>query len=465
VHRALLGVNIIKATITGNDSLSKRILLDIDNGAKVSEIPSLYPISLDQAKKLSQFKKLLDLTKQNLEEEYYNRLQLLGIKSSPLSPLFRQADWGGIIEILSVVTDETTRDELQLLITALKKKRERIFELKEKADLTLSELEDADKSLRAKEKELIQMRKEMNEIMSIFNKYLEPFRSFLAEYLGLYEGELVLAKRLNVNWQQSLWKDGIIVYDEMLYVFFIKNLSDFVESLMSRHKRGLEYRWNPDQDINRITKLTSWSDMPYDGKYKIPAAFSNPIMNSINEVNSELEKIRNKKLVIAQELKKMKNKTVQSYMKMAEVSDYLSTRDIKLHKELQNKALKWLFQRGFISVAEFTLPNGKRADIFAYNESQIVIFEIKVSQGDLATDQKWMEYLPYCHEFYFLTPSDLEMAATQKVKEVNCGQYVETANSIKIIRPDERNVEQVNHDDELKFAAGQLLSRKFIYGY
>ncbi|KAA9013055.1 MmcB family DNA repair protein [Niallia endozanthoxylica] len=458
-------MNIIKATITGNDSLSKRILLDIDNGAKVSEIPTLYPITLDQAKKLSQFKKMLDLMKQNLGEEYYNRLQLLGIKSLPLSSLFRQADWGGIIEILSVVTEETTRDELQLLITALKMKRERIQEFKEEADVTLSELEDTDKSLRAKEKELIRLSKEINGKMSMFNKYPEPFRSFLAEYLGLYEGELVLAKRLNVNWQRSLLKEAIIVYNKMLYMFFIKDLSSFVESLMSRHKRGLEYRWNPDQDIKRITKSTPWEDVPYNGKYRVPTSFSDSLVNSINEVNHKLEEIQNKKLATEHEFKKMKNKIVQSYMEMAETSDYLSTRDIKRHKELQDKALKWLFQRGFIAVTELTLPNGKKVDIFAYNESQIVIFEIKVSQGDLTTDQKWMDYLPYCHEFYLLTPSDLKMTAALKIKEVNCGQYVETANSIKLIRPDERIVKQVNYDDKLKFTAGQLLSRKFIYGY
>lgn len=455
----------MKATTTGNDPLSKRILLDLGRGVKVSEMPSLYPISLDQAKRLSRYKKLLDLAKENLKEEYYNRLQLLGIKSLPLAPLFRQADWGGLAEILSVVTDETKRDDLHLLITALNEKRERILEFKETADLTLSELEDADRDLREKEKELLQLHKEMNERIGMFNKYPEPFRSFLGEYLGLYEGELVLAKRLNVNWQRSLRKDEIIVYDEMLFLFFVRDFNSFVESLISRHNRGLEYHWNPDKDIERLTKRTPWADVPNDGKYKIPTAFNDPFVSSINKVNLELEEIQKRKLSIERELKNMKNKTVQSYMEMANVSDYLSTGDIKRHKELQDKALKWMFQRGFIAVAEFTLPNGKRADIFAYNESQIIIFEIKVSHGDLTTDQKWMDYLPYCHDFYFLTPSDLQFTVTKKIRDSKCGQYVETANSIKLIKPDERNIQQVNQKDELKFAAAQLLSRKFIYGY
>ena len=99
----------MKATITGTDTLSKRILLALDSGLRVSKVPEHYPVSLDQVKRLSRFKKMLEAAKENLEEEYYERLSLLGIKSLPLSHLFKQSDWGGIAEILSVVTDETTR--------------------------------------------------------------------------------------------------------------------------------------------------------------------------------------------------------------------------------------------------------------------------------------------------------------------------------------------------------------------
>ena len=42
----------MKATITGSDDLSKRILIDLNSGIKVSQIPDLYPISLDQAKEI-----------------------------------------------------------------------------------------------------------------------------------------------------------------------------------------------------------------------------------------------------------------------------------------------------------------------------------------------------------------------------------------------------------------------------
>src|SRR3954467_2199672 len=145
----------MQATITGVDPLSKRILLDLNKGKKVSEIPDHYPVSIDQAKRLSRFNNMLGLAKENLEEEYYNRLQLLGIKCLPLSPLFRQFDWGGLKEILSVVTDETKRflfvkkkkkkkKKKKIKIVFKKKKKKKIYEFKENADFTFSQLEDAE---------------------------------------------------------------------------------------------------------------------------------------------------------------------------------------------------------------------------------------------------------------------------------------------------------------------------------
>ena len=64
-----------------------------------------------------------------------------------------------------------------------------------------------------------------------------------------------------------------------------------------------------------------------------------------------------------------------------------------------------------------------------------------------------------------MKPVELKDEAIAKTKFSHCGQFIETSNSIRLIRADERNVEGVNQDNELKFAAAQFLSRKFIYGY
>jgi hypothetical protein len=51
---------------------------------------------------------------------------------------------------------------------------------------------------------------------------------------------------------------------------------------------------------------------------------------------------------------------------------------------------------------EFTLRNGRRADVIALTPAgQFTIVEIKSSVADFRADQKWSDYLPFCDFFYF----------------------------------------------------------------
>lgn len=61
-----------------------------------------------------------------------------------------------------------------------------------------------------------------------------------------------------------------------------------------------------------------------------------------------------------------------------------------------------LLQLGLTAIAEFVLPNGRRADLVALAKSgEIWIIEIKSSVEDFRTDTKWREYAPYCDRFFF----------------------------------------------------------------
>jgi hypothetical protein len=65
---------------------------------------------------------------------------------------------------------------------------------------------------------------------------------------------------------------------------------------------------------------------------------------------------------------------------------------------------------GFAPLAEFRLPNGRRADIAGLcAKGRLIIAEIKSCQADFDVDQKWAEYLPFCDEFYFAVSSDFPM--------------------------------------------------------
>lgn len=45
----------------------------------------------------------------------------------------------------------------------------------------------------------------------------------------------------------------------------------------------------------------------------------------------------------------------------------------------------------------------RRADLFAFSTKlDVVICEVKSCAADFDTDHKWIQYIPYCHRFYFV---------------------------------------------------------------
>jgi hypothetical protein len=68
--------------------------------------------------------------------------------------------------------------------------------------------------------------------------------------------------------------------------------------------------------------------------------------------------------------------------------------------------------RGFSSLPELSLTDGRRADIAAVNsDSEVLIVEIKSCAADFRADRKWRDYVACCDRLYFAisehTPADL----------------------------------------------------------
>jgi hypothetical protein len=68
--------------------------------------------------------------------------------------------------------------------------------------------------------------------------------------------------------------------------------------------------------------------------------------------------------------------------------------------------------RGYSSVTELALTDGRRADIVAVNsEGEVLVVEVKSSPTDFRTDRKWRDYAACCDRLYFAisehTPADL----------------------------------------------------------
>jgi hypothetical protein len=62
-------------------------------------------------------------------------------------------------------------------------------------------------------------------------------------------------------------------------------------------------------------------------------------------------------------------------------------------------------QLGQVTMPEFTLGNGRRADVIALApDGGLTIVEIKSSVADFRADQKWPDYEDFCDRFYFAVP-------------------------------------------------------------
>ena len=58
--------------------------------------------------------------------------------------------------------------------------------------------------------------------------------------------------------------------------------------------------------------------------------------------------------------------------------------------------------RGFSSLTELPLTDGRRADIAAINrDGEVLIVEVKSSPADLRADRKWRDYVACCDRLYF----------------------------------------------------------------
>lgn len=65
-------------------------------------------------------------------------------------------------------------------------------------------------------------------------------------------------------------------------------------------------------------------------------------------------------------------------------------------------ATRALTQRGFATLAEVPLADGRRADILALGrDGTLVVVEIKSSVADFRADRKWPEYRQWCDRLYF----------------------------------------------------------------
>jgi len=76
-------------------------------------------------------------------------------------------------------------------------------------------------------------------------------------------------------------------------------------------------------------------------------------------------------------------------------------------RHVMRGARRLLRAGGFAVLAEFPLPNGRRADLVALsNDGAFRIVEVKSSRADFRADAKWLHYRDHCDYFYFAIPPE-----------------------------------------------------------
>jgi hypothetical protein len=93
---------------------------------------------------------------------------------------------------------------------------------------------------------------------------------------------------------------------------------------------------------------------------------------------------------------------------------------------------RMLIDAGLTPISEFSLPNGRRADIAAIDrDGTLTIVEIKSSLADFRSDQKWTEYAGYCDRFYFAVTPEFP----RHVLPDDCGLILADRYAAEILRP------------------------------
>ena len=69
---------------------------------------------------------------------------------------------------------------------------------------------------------------------------------------------------------------------------------------------------------------------------------------------------------------------------------------------------RMLRARGFSSLTELPLLDGRRADVVGlHGDGSLLIVEIKSSISDFRADHKWRDYAAHCDRLYFAIPADV----------------------------------------------------------
>ncbi|WP_375463522.1 MmcB family DNA repair protein [uncultured Methylobacterium sp.] len=88
-------------------------------------------------------------------------------------------------------------------------------------------------------------------------------------------------------------------------------------------------------------------------------------------------------------------------------------------------------EMGCVTLPEFSLVNGRRADVIALcGAGRLTIVEIKSSVADFRADRKWPDYREFCDRFFFAIPETVPEVLIPE----DCGLIVADAFGAMVLR-------------------------------
>jgi hypothetical protein len=105
--------------------------------------------------------------------------------------------------------------------------------------------------------------------------------------------------------------------------------------------------------------------------------------------------------------------------------------DLALRLLLARGVGRALAQRGYATLTEVSLANGRRADVMGLGRTgELVIVEVKSSLQDFRGDAKWPEYREFCDRFYFAVAEQFPREAIP----ADCGLIVADGFGAAVLR-------------------------------
>ncbi|MFS0882895.1 MmcB family DNA repair protein [Metabacillus niabensis] len=451
-----------KAMITGKeeDQLTFKIINELENGLRVSEVPERYPISLDQAKRISRYKNMLIETKGKISPDAYKNLIHLGMKSLYLGSLFREGDWEGLNDILLSITSEVKRRDLTLLIEELHKKRQKNKDIQEEINILRNEFRRDIKLLESQLKRLNEQTKEINYIFDLINKYSVLVRKVFLDGVGFLKGKLVLMKIFNPDWLQTMLQDGIIKYDDQELGYIIVNTIGLLDFYENKVDNGTIINSFKAESVN----LDVVNNMNLTGSLR----------EAKESIKKEISNIKQQKKNIEQKLKNINQSKANIIIESKDIKHVLSLKEIELQRQLKNQGLKWLYNQEYAVVDDFTLPNKKIVDVIGYSKNgKVIVIDVKTSMKDWNNDKNWTETLKYCDEFYFLVNNEIYKKFNkgansfwkdnERFRDAVGILVVDETNKLTLVEPSIGHM-KIHHPTELLFEISMMTSGNYVLG-